>query len=350
MRELVITQPDDMHLHVRTGEMTRLVAPMSAREMGRAVIMPNLVPPVRDPQRAASYKEEVLEAVRAKDPKSPFEPLMALYLTDRTDRNLVMEAKKAGIIGFKLYPLGATTNSEFGVSDLLSLMPTLEAMREVGMPLLAHGEVTAPEVDIFDREKAFIDRVMSKVVRELPGLKVVFEHITTKDAADFVLEADENVGATITPQHLLYNRNKLLVGGVKPHYYCLPILKAERHREALVKAATGEGSKKFFLGTDSAPHERGKKECSCGCAGSFSADAAIEIYAGIFEEAGHLDKLEAFASFNGADFYGIPRNTRKIRLVKESWTVPESYPYEGGELVPLMAGQELAWKFAGFAD
>ena len=341
MQTLTLIQPDDFHLHVRDGEALKAVVPYTARQMGRALIMPNLKPPVTTVAQALAYKQQILDAVPA---GLNFEPLMALYLTDLTTPEQVREAKAAGIVAFKLYPAGATTNSDSGVTDLFKLLPVLEEMAKQGILFLVHGEVTDADIDIFDREAEFIERIMKPVLAKVPDLKVVFEHITTADAARLVCEAGDNVAATVTPQHLLLNRNDLLVGGVRPHHYCLPVLKRETHRAALVAAITGEKSHKFFLGTDSAPHPKHAKENACGCAGMFSAITAIELYAEVFEKAGALDKLEAFASQNGARFYGLPQNSKTITLKKASQRVPESVPFgEGAELVPMRAGGEVGW-------
>ena len=341
MQTLTLIQPDDFHLHVRDGEALKAVVPYTARQMGRALIMPNLKPPVTTVAQALAYKQQILDAVPA---GLNFEPLMALYLTDLTTPEQVREAKAAGIVAFKLYPAGATTNSDSGVTDLFKLLPVLEEMAKQGILFLVHGEVTDADIDIFDREAEFIERIMKPVLAKVPDLKVVFEHITTADAARLVCEAGDNVAATVTPQHLLLNRNDLLVGGVRPHHYCLPVLKRETHRAALVAAITGEKSHKFFLGTDSAPHPKHTKENACGCAGMFSAITAIELYAEVFEKAGALDKLEAFASQNGARFYGLLQNSKTITLKKESQRVPESVPFgEGAELVPMRAGGEVGW-------
>ncbi len=341
MQTLTITQPDDLHLHLRDGDALQAVLPFTARQMGRALIMPNLKPPVVSVADALAYKQRILAALPA---GSSFEPLMTLYLTDNTTPELVREAKAAGIVAFKLYPAGATTNSDSGVTDLFKLIPVLEEMAAQGILFLVHGEVTDADIDIFDREAVFIERVMKPVLAKVPALKVVFEHITTADAARLVSEAGDNVAATVTPQHLLLNRNDLLVGGVRPHHYCLPVLKRESHRQALVAAVTGDKAHKFFLGTDSAPHAQSAKENACGCAGMFSAATAIELYAEVFEQAGALDKLEAFASQNGARFYGLPENPRTLTLVKQPQQVPASVPFgEGGQLVPVRAGETLAW-------
>ncbi|PSJ81104.1 dihydroorotase [Neisseria iguanae] len=340
MQTLTIIQPDDMHLHLRDGDALKAVAPYTARQMGRAVIMPNLKPPVVSVADALAYKQRILTALPE---GSTFEPLMTLYLTDKSTPELVREAKAAGIVAFKLYPAGATTNSDSGVTDLFRLIPVLQEMAAQDMRFLVHGEVTDAEIDIFDREAAFIEHVMKPVLQQVPDLKVVFEHITTADAARLVLEAGDNVAASVTPQHLLLNRNDLLVGGVQPHHFCLPVLKRETHRQALVAAVTGDKAYKFFLGTDSAPHAKSAKENACGCAGMFSAMTAIELYAEVFENAGALDKLEAFASKNGARFYGLPENSHTITLVRQEQTVPANVPYGNEVLVPMRAGQTVAW-------
>ena len=341
MQTLTIIRPDDMHLHLRDGDALKAVAPYTARQMGRAVIMPNLKPPVTAVADALAYKQRILAALPA---GSRFEPLMTLYLTDQATPELVREAKAAGIVAFKLYPAGATTNSDSGVTDLFKLIPVLQEMARQGILFLVHGEVTDPDIDIFDREAAFIERVMKPVLAQVPDLKVVFEHITTAEAARLVLAAGDNVAASVTPQHLLLNRNDLLVGGVRPHHFCLPVLKRESHRLALVAAVTGEKSHKFFLGTDSAPHARTAKENACGCAGMFSAMTAIELYAEVFEAAGALDKLQAFASQNGARFYGLPENSDTVTLVKEPQNIPASVPYGSETLVPMRAGGQTAWR------
>lgn len=340
--EITITRPDDWHLHVRNGAMLRTVVPHTARRFGRAIIMPNTVPPVTTVPMAEQYRQEVLDAVPE---GSGFEPLMTLYLTEETTPETVRQARASGIVkAFKLYPAGATTNSASGVTDFRRIYPVLEAMQDEGMPLLVHGEVVDDDIDIFDREKAFIDRVLTPVIEDFPALPVVMEHVTTRDAVDFVMAARQGVGATMTPQHLLYNRNDMLVGGIRPHFYCLPILKRETHRDALIRAATS-GSPKFFLGTDSAPHPRHAKESACGCAGVFSAHAAIEFYAEAFESLGALDYLEGFASHFGADFYGLPYNTDTITLVREEQEIPEAFPVDGEDsLVPLRAGRTVRWR------
>ena len=344
MNKITITRPDDWHLHLRDGAALKAVLPDTARQFARAIVMPNLRPPVTTTDLALAYRERILEALPV---GMAFEPLMTLYLTDNTSADEIARAKASGLIhGVKLYPAGATTNSDSGVTSLDKCADALAAMEKLGMPLLVHAEVTDSDIDVFDRELVFIERHMIPLLKKYPGLKVVFEHITTKDAADFVALASSNVAATITAHHLLMNRNDMFRGGIQPHHYCLPVLKRETHRVALVKAATS-GSPKFFLGTDSAPHARHTKEAACGCAGMYTARTAMELYAEAFENANALDKLEAFASFNGADFYGLPRNTEQITLVKESWKVPGSLPYDGDVLVPLRADQMVHWKFEG---
>jgi dihydroorotase len=339
---ITLTRPDDWHLHLRDGEALAAVVPATARQMGRAIIMPNLKPPVTTTEQAQGYRERILAA---RPTGSTFEPLMTLYLTDNTPAEEIERAVASGLVhAVKLYPAGATTNSDSGVTDLAHCDAAIGAMARLGLPLLVHGEVTDAEIDIFDREAVFIERVMKPLLERHPDLKVVFEHITTADAAEFVAQAPANVGATITAHHLLFNRNHMLVGGIRPHYYCLPILKRERHREALLAAATS-GSGKFFLGTDSAPHAQGDKESACGCAGAYTAPTAIELYAAAFEQAGALDRLEGFASHFGPDFYGLPRNADTITLVREEWTLPDSLPYANGQrIVPLKAGETLMWK------
>ena len=341
MDKITITRPDDWHLHLRDGDALKAVLPDTANRFGRAIVMPNLRPPVTTTALAAEYRQRILDAIPA---GANFEPLMTLYLTDNTSAAEITRAKASGFVhGVKLYPAGATTNSDSGVSSLDACGEALEAMQESGMPLLVHAEVTDADVDVFDRERVFIDRHMQPLLTKYPELKVVFEHITTKDAAEFVVSAPSNVAATITPHHLLMNRNAMFTGGIRPHHYCLPILKREEHRLALVSAATS-GNPKFFLGTDSAPHAKSSKEAACGCAGMYSAHAGIELYAEAFEAAGALDKLESFASFYGADFYGLPRNTDQITLLKTAWNVPESITFAADILVPLRAGQSIAWK------
>jgi dihydroorotase len=341
MNTLTLTRPDDWHLHLRDGATMHAVLPDTARQFGRAIVMPNLRPPVTTTAMAQEYRQRILGALPA---GLRFEPLMTLYLTDNTSPDEIANAKASGFVhGVKLYPAGATTNSDSGVTDLAKCRLALAAMEKHGMPLLVHAEVTDADVDVFDREKVFIDRHMIPLTRDFPGLRVVFEHITTRDAAQFVAEAPSTIGATITAHHLLMNRNALFTGGIRPHHYCLPVLKREEHRKALVAAAISD-SPKFFLGTDSAPHARSAKEAACGCAGMYTAHAAIELYAEAFEAAGALDKLEAFASFNGADFYGLPRNTGQITLLRTPWQVPETMPFGDDVLVPLRAGQSIAWK------
>ncbi|CAN0618433.1 dihydroorotase [Burkholderia multivorans] len=341
---LTLARPDDWHLHVRDGAMLAGVLPHTARQFGRAIIMPNLKPPVTTTAQAQAYRERILAAVPA---GMTFEPLMTLYLTDNTPPDEIRRARESGFVhGVKLYPAGATTNSDAGVTDLAKCAKTLETMQETGMPLLVHGEATDPSIDLFDREKVFIDRVMTPLRRDFPGLKVVFEHITTKDAADYVRDADGApglIGATITAHHLLYNRNAIFVGGIRPHYYCLPVLKRETHRVALVEAATS-GNPRFFLGTDSAPHARNAKEAACGCAGCYTALHALELYAEAFDKAGALDRLEGFASFYGADFYGLPRSTETVTLRRESWELPLEILAGDTPVVPLRAGEPIGWK------
>ena len=344
--KLTLTRPDDWHLHLRDGVVLKAVLPDTARQFARAIVMPNLRPPVTTVALALSYRQRILEALFVAEAPSPakFEPLMTLYLTDNTSADEIKKAKASGVIhGVKLYPAGATTNSDAGVSDLAKCTPALEAMQDVGMPLLVHAEVTDSDVDVFDRERVFIERNMIALIKNFPALKVVFEHITTKDAADFVMESPSNVAATITAHHLLMNRNDMFNGGIQPHHYCLPILKREEHRVALVSAAIS-GNPKYFLGTDSAPHAKHTKEAACGCAGVYTAHAAIELYAEAFENANALDKLEGFASFYGADFYGLPRNKDKITLEKTSWLVPKELALGDESLVPLRAGQHIHWK------
>ena len=341
MQSLTITKPDDLHLHVRDGAALKCVVNHSAAQFARAIIMPNLKPPVLTTEDALAYRQRVLDAV---DEKYNFEPLMTLYLTDNTSPEEIEKAAASGHVkALKYYPAGATTNSDDGVTDIKKTYPALQAMSDSGLLLLVHGEVTDNHIDIFDREAVFIDKVLKKVVADFPELKIVFEHITTRAAVDFVLQADENVAATITPQHILLNRNDLFRGGLRPHHYCLPILKAEDDRQAVVGAATS-GNPKFFLGTDSAPHARKQKESSCGCAGIYSAHVALELYAEAFARAEQLNRLEAFASFYGADFYGLPRNTGTVTLVREEQQVPDSYPFADDELIPFRAGESCSWK------
>ncbi len=346
MSTLTIHRPDDWHVHLRDGEALRAVVGFTAARFGRAIVMPNLNPPVTTAALAAAYRARIIAAL---PPGSHFEPLMTLYLTDPTPPGEVAAAKASGIVhGFKLYPAGATTHSDAGVTDVRKAYGALARMEELGMVLQVHGEVTAADVDVFDREAKFIDRVLSPLIERFPALRVVFEHITTARAADFVRTARAGVAATITPQHLLHNRNALFAGGIHPHYYCLPILKREADREALLAAAAG-GDPRFFLGTDSAPHERAAKENACGCAGMFTAHAAIELYAEAFEQAGRLDRLQGFASHFGADFYGVPRHTDVITLIKESWVPPKSYDFGDGRLVPYRGGERIAWRLAAAA-
>ena len=340
---LTLRRPDDWHLHVRDGAQLAAVVPFTARQFGRALVMPNLRPPMTTTDALAAYRARIVAAVPA---GLAFEPQMTLYLTDSTSPDEIRKAKASGfVVGAKLYPAGATTHSDAGVTSIDMVWPALEAMAEHELVLQVHGEVTAGDVDVFDREHVFIDRVLSRVVERVPRLKVVFEHITTHIAAEFVQGARKGVAATITPQHLLLNRNALFEGGLRPHHYCLPVLKRERDREALLAVATSADSR-FFLGTDSAPHARHTKEAACGCAGIFSAHAAIELYAEAFESAGRLDRLEAFASERGADFYGVPRNEGTLTLRKESWNVPDSYSFgpANEQLVPFRAGATLAWR------
>ncbi len=341
MDKLTITQPDDWHLHVRNGDILALVIAHTAHQFSRAIIMPNLRPPVSTVARALTYRDEILSALPQ---DSGFNPLMTLYLTDNT---AVAEIKKASesehVYAFKLYPAGATTNSDSGVSDLEGIFPVLAALEKYNLPLLIHGEVTAEQYDIFDREKIFLEQNLSRIVNQFPKLRIVIEHLTTQEAVQFVEAASSKVAATITPQHLMFNRNALLAGGIRPHYYCLPIIKREHHRQALVKAATS-GNPKFFLGTDSAPHLTHLKENACGCAGCYSAHAAMEFYAEVFEQENALDKLEGFTSFYGPDFYQLPRNTSTITLQKQNWKVPDYYIQDKVEITPLKAGEQLTWK------
>ena len=340
MHSLTITRPDDWHLHLRDGDMLAAVLPDTAKRFARAIVMPNLKPPVRTVAEAAAYRDRILAAL----PKEmAFEPLMTLYLTDNTSPEEIYKARESGFVhAVKYYPAGATTNSDSGVTDIRRVEDALAAMEEAGLPLLLHGEVTDPQIDLFDREAVFIEQVLEPLLQRRPGLRVVLEHITTSRAVEFVTAAPANVGATITVHHLLYNRNAMFQGGIRPHYYCLPVLKRESHREALVSAAIS-GNPRFFLGTDSAPHATSAKETACGCAGIYTAHAAIELYAEAFEAAGALDKLEAFASHFGPDFYGLPRNTDSITLVNESHRIPAGHR---GGITPLRANEELAWRLA----
>ena len=344
MQEITLTRPDDWHLHVRDGDALYTVVPHTAAQFGRAIIMPNLKPPVTTAAQALAYKARIQAAVpKNEDGGVPFEPLMTLYLTDNLPADEIRRAKDAGVVALKLYPAGATTNSDAGVTDLRKTYKTLEAMQREGILLLVHGEVTSPDIDLFDREAVFIDTQLIPLRKDFPELKIVFEHITTKEAAQYVEKADRYTGATITAHHLLYNRNAIFTGGIRPHYYCLPVLKRETHRLALVQAATG-GSNKFFLGTDSAPHPAHLKEHASGCAGCYTAFSAMELYAQAFDTAGALDKLEGFASFHGADFYGLPRNAGTVTLRREAWTVPDSFALGEARLKPLCADETLAWR------
>lgn len=339
--QITLTRPDDWHLHVRDGAALAAVLPHTAQEMGRAVIMPNLKPPVDNTAAALAYRQRIMAAL---PPNSQFEPLMTLYLTPNLSPDEIVKAKQAGIVAVKLYPAGATTNSEAGIKSLEASLPTLQKMAEVGLPLLVHGEVTDADIDIFDREAVFIERVLRPLMTQLPTLKIVLEHITTREAVDFVMNAPNTVAATITAHHLLMNRNAIFTGGIRPHHYCLPVLKREQHRLALLSAASS-GSPKFFLGTDSAPHAQYTKETACGCAGIYTAFAALPLYAMAFESVQALGKLEVFASHFGPDFYGLPRNTSRITLLKKEWQVPISYPYiEDTDIVPLYAGGILPWQ------
>jgi dihydroorotase len=339
---LTLIRPDDWHVHLRDGVVLADVVPHTAAQFARAIVMPNLKPPVVTTAMAAAYRDRILAAV----PQGViFEPLMTLYLTDNTPPDEIRRATESGFVkGVKLYPAGATTNSDAGVTDIQRCMRTLEVMQETGLPLLIHGEVTDHEVDVFDREAAFIDRILQPLRKSLPALRVVFEHITTKDAVDYVRDADGEIAATITAHHLMYNRNAIFQGGIRPHYYCLPILKREVHRQALVDAATS-GSPRFFLGTDSAPHPKGLKEHACGCAGCYTALHAMELYAEVFEAVNALDKLEGFASLFGPDFYRLPRNTEQVTLQKREWVIPDELILGDTVLVPLDAGRALGWKF-----
>ncbi len=337
---LTLTRPDDWHLHVRDGAPMAAVVPHTARQFARAIIMPNLRPPVTTAAQAQAYRERILAAV---PPGVTFTPLMTLYLTDKLPPDEIGRARDAGVVAVKLYPAGATTNSDAGVTDVRRTYATLEAMQREGLLLLVHGEVTDAEIDIFDREAVFIERVLQPLRRDFPGLRIVFEHITTRDAAQYVREACALTAATITAHHLLYNRNAIFTGGIRPHYYCLPVLKREEHRRALVEAATS-GNPKFFLGTDSAPHAAHLKEHASGCAGCYTAYSALELYAEAFEDAAALDRLEGFASFHGADFYGLPRNRDTVTLRREDWVLPEALPFGVASVKPLRGGQTLRWR------
>lgn len=344
MQEIEIIRPDDWHLHLRDGPGLALTVNATARVFARAIVMPNLKPPVTTVAQARSYRERIVGSLDPAGKAAGFEPLMTLYLTDATEPAEITRARESDCVhAVKLYPAGATTNSESGVTSIEKVYAALERMQRLGMPLLVHGEMTDPAVDIFDREKAFIDAVLVPLMRDFPALRIVFEHITTADAVQFVSEGPPNLAATITPHHLLFNRNHMLVGGIRPHYYCLPVLKRSIHQDALVAAATS-GSPRFFLGTDSAPHPRSAKECASGCAGIYSAHAAIEVYAEVFESQGALQRLEAFASLNGAAFYGLTKNPGRIRLRREPWQVPTEFLFDGDTLVPLRAGETVAWR------
>ena len=341
-QQITLRAPDDWHIHLRDGAALARTVGDAAKQFRRAIIMPNLVPPVINAEDALAYKARIdAEVPEGGD----FTPLMVIYLTDNTTPEVVQQAHAAGVVAAKLYPAGATTNSDSGVTDIANIYPALEAMQSCGMKLLLHGEVTTSDIDIFDRERVFIETILGRVVEDFPSLKIVLEHITTADAAEFVAQARDGVAATITAHHLLYNRNHMLVGGIRPHYYCLPILKRSRHQTALIEAATS-GSPKFFLGTDSAPHAQGKKETACGCAGCYTAFSAIELYAEAFEQAGKLERLEGFASEFGPDFYGLPRNSGTITLVREPWTLPSGLPMGSESLIPLAAGETLNWRLA----
>jgi dihydroorotase len=343
---LTLLRPDDWHLHVRDGAALASVLPYSARQFARAIIMPNLRPPVTTVEQALAYRDRILAALPREGDGADFEPLMTLYLTDNTPPGEMRRAREAGIVALKLYPQGATTNSDAGVSDLRKTYATLEAMQREGLLLLVHGEVTDPEVDLFDREAVFIERHLAPLRRDFPGLRIVFEHLTTREGVQYVRDADDRLGATITPQHLLFNRNAIFQGGLRPHYYCLPVLKAEEHRRALVEVATS-GHPRFFLGTDSAPHAAHLKESAAGHAGCYTAPMALELYATVFEAAGALDRLEAFASHYGPDFYGLPRNTGTVTLRRGDWVIPDDYPFaESARIKPLAAGETLHWKLA----
>ena len=337
---LSLIRPDDWHVHLRDGDALAAVVPHTAAQFARAVVMPNLKPPVTTTAQALAYKQRIQAALPA---GSPFQPLMTLYLTDHTPADEIHRAHDSGVVAVKLYPAGATTNSSAGVTDLRHTHKTLEAMQRVGMPLLVHGEVTDPEIDLFDREAVFIDTQLEPLRRDFPELKIVFEHITTREAAQYVQASASHLGATITAHHLLYNRNAIFTGGIRPHYYCLPVLKREVHRQELVQAATSD-STQFFLGTDSAPHPAQLKEHAVGCAGCYTAHAALELYAEAFDQAGALHRFEAFASFNGPDFYGLPRNTGTVTLSRETWTPPESFRFGEAELKPLRSGETMAWR------
>ncbi len=339
--KITITRPDDWHLHLRDGDATSAIVGHTAKQFARAIVMPNLTPPITSVSQAERYYQRIIKAV---SPDDNFEPLMTLYLTEQLSAEEILLAAKSGIVkACKLYPAGATTNSEAGVRDISKIYSILEVMQQTGLVLCIHGEVINPDIDIFDREKVFIENTLSQLVEDFPNLRMVLEHITTADAAKFVESAPGTVAATITPHHLRYNRNHMLVGGIKPHLYCLPVIKRDTHRHELLRVATS-GNPKFFLGTDSAPHPQSAKESACGCAGLYSAHAALPLYAEVFDALDALDKLEAFASFYGADFYGLPHNKGTIDLEKKSWTVPESYPFGEYRLVPMEAGNSIAWR------
>ena len=343
LNSITINQADDFHLHVREGSALKSVVPHTARQFSRAIIMPNLADPIRTVKQAASYRKEILDASKGTD----FKPLMTLYLTDNTDAKIIKEVAQSGFIhALKLYPAGATTNSDQGVTDLSKIYPALETMQALGIPLLVHGEVTDAEIDIFDREQVFIETVLIPLIDKFPALKIVLEHITTRQAVEFIQQAPEHIAATITAHHLLMNRNNIFSGGIRPHHYCLPVLKRETHRQALIKAATS-ASPKFFLGTDSAPHPQHAKESACGCAGMYTAYHAMELYTEAFEDANALDKLEGFCSFYGADFYALERNTKTITLVKDQWQVPQSLALGENNVIPLRAGEFCKWRLTG---
>ena len=341
MQKIILTQPDDWHLHVRDGAGTSTIVSHTAAQFKRAIIMPNLVPPITQVDQAASYRQRILDLLPA---ETTFEPLMTLYLTDNTSADEIHKAAASEhVYAVKMYPAGATTNSDSGVTNINNVMPALAAMAQTGLPLLIHGEVTDSQIDVFDREAVFIDTILKPLLEKLPNLRVVLEHITTRQGVQFVKSNEKNVGGTITAHHLLLNRNAIFQGGIRPHHYCLPILKREEHRQALLEAATS-GDNRFFLGTDSAPHILGKKETSCGCAGIYTAHAAIELYTEAFEAANALDNLEAFAAFNGADFYGLPRNQNKITLEKLTWQVPPAFPFQNESVIPFRANETISWK------
>ena len=340
MQQITLTAPDDWHIHLRDGDGLQAIVQHAASQFRRAIVMPNLVPPVTTVAQAHAYRERLLSWI----PDSDFQALMTLYLTDNTPvEEIHRAAESPHVFAVKLYPAGATTNADSGVTDIRLVRKTLGAMAECGLPLLVHGEVTDPQVDMFDREIVFIDTILSPLIRQFPTLKVVLEHVTTRDGIDFIRNANENIAGTLTAHHLLLNRNAIFQGGIRPHHYCLPVLKREDHRKVLLEAATS-GSSQFFLGSDSAPHPRSKKESACGCAGIYTAHAAIELYAEVFDSVGRLDKLEQFAAFNGPDFYGLPRNTETITLVKQAWSVPENYPFGNEIVIPFRANESVAWQ------